>query len=346
MQNKIKYLSIFFAISSIAIFIFAFLTSPASATDDRLGSIYIDFTQCQEDLTNVECSLYQITTINALGVQTLNEEYSSINVDFDKLTNASYWKSFSENLENYINFYLIPADLEFVTDENGQYQLSDLEWGIYYIQMDTVYLDDCDCYCEPTLIMIGSAGTSDSDINDDFTVVPKIAVISDEPEEPEEPEYPDDPEEPSDPDEPDVPVITELKYTLTVKKVWENTNSDAVILDVIEVEIRCNGETYEIIELSEQNAWSYTWTYSDITNVWSVKELTKIENFSTNYTSEMFTFTITNTYEDTFEEELIITGYYGYLVPVFASVGVICILLGLILRVKSNKGRVKGERLC
>lgn len=363
MKNSFKKITKYL---SLVLLIFLCATPAMAADNDRLGSIYLDFCQCTVPLTAVDCRLYQITTIDENGVQTLNETYSSINVDLDSLTNASYWQAFSENLENFINFYMITPDLEFSTDEDGNYFIDDLEWGIYYIQIDHVHDDDeeCDYYPEPVLIMIGTTGTEDTDVNDEFTVVPKVLIIYEEPEEPDTPDDPDDsddddddddpeepeddPEEPAD-DEPDTPEEREIPedsykpYNLTLKKVWENTSSDLVILDSIDVEIRCNGVSYTMVQLSEANGWTYTWQDYDKDNVWAVQELTILENFSTNYESEQFEFTITNIYDvPDIPEELIETGYYGYLVPTFASLGVVSILLGLILKGKSKKPKVKG----
>ena len=88
----------------------------------------------------------------------------------------------------------------------------------------------------------------------------------------------------------------------TVTKVWDDSNNqDGIRPDSIEVELLANGkETGNKVNLSEENNWTYEFTnlpkYTDNKEInYTVKEITKVDGYTTTYSDDGLT--ITNTHE-------------------------------------------------
>lgn len=274
----------------------------------QTGSIIIDYRYNESPLDDVAFQVYHVATLNEGEEIELLSPFQEVTVDLDSLNENSNWIQFSNELENYINYEMIEPESVFYTDNAGAYKLEDLELGIYFIQGHMVEENGVEIYSEPILMMVGSYNDTGEKWEYHYTVQPKVLVINDMGE----------------------------NHVLTVQKVWKNTNSDLLIPDEVQVELRCNGETYDIITLSEANKWTYTWYNIDPNQVWAVKELTELELFTVNYEKELFDIQITNTYIGDGDEELPQTGSMGSYIPICSSLGVICILLGTVLNYKTR----------
>ncbi len=304
-MKKIIHISTLFCIMAMLCFTnipFAF----ASEIDvNEQGSITIEY---EEDIISHEIGfkVYQITSLDEKGMQNFLPEYENFaekyNINFEDVKDNSSWQYFSDNLENYINYKDKSPDYVSVTDDNGKYTLEGLELGIYFIQFDPCTHTEHTIYTKPSLITVGTQDPVTGQFVCDSMINPKVSVISSD------------------------------EQNLTVKKVWENTNSELLIADEIEIELYCDGEVFDTVTLSKENNWTATWYDIDVEKTWAVKEITKFENFDVSYEKDIFEFTVTNTYTDVPDEELPQTGSYAYLIPIFSGIGLIFILLGVLIR--------------
>lgn len=268
------------------------------------GSIVIDYKKEEEPLADVEFQVYQITEADESYNQILQSKYEGMKIELDELSDSEYWKELSNELEYYINYEIVSPELTFVTNDDGTYKIEDLELGIYYIQSDVIQEDGTELYSEPILIMVGDYDNSNEEWRYQYTIQPKVAMIA------------------------------ESKEQLTVEKVWENTNSDELILDEVEVAVYCDGELYDTVILSEENLWKCTWYDIDKTKTWAVKELTESEEFTVRYERNLYEFTVINTYIGEADEELPQTGSFSYMITILSGFGLICLSLGILLKYK------------
>lgn len=79
---------------------------------------------------------------------------------------------------------------------------------------------------------------------------------------------------------------------LTVHKVWED-NGYPERPESVKVNLLCDSETHETVELSEANQWTYTWDDLDDRNEWTVEEEVP-EGYEASYKTEDNTVFITN----------------------------------------------------
>lgn len=254
----------------------ATFSSSVFALDNLLnGEIQFNYTHNDNPLDDVDVRVYQVAELLDDGTYAMTQEFADIEMDFYQLEVMSYWINLKNEIEHHVDYKMITPDYEFVTDDAGNYNLDDLDLGLYYITAE--YEDDglYAYYSEPLLIFVGQF---DDDLDKwvyEFTIIPKISVVS-----------------------------LNNPATITVNKTWENINNETVIPNSIEVELYCNGEVVDTVTLSEENSWSYTWENIDIHQVWAVYEKTTLTDFEVSYDRDYFTFEIINTYiEDTPQEQ-------------------------------------------
>lgn len=265
-------------------------------------SIFIQYSYNDIPLDNIEFQVYHIATTDEYYNYTLTSSFQDIEVSFEDLSDNNYWLQFRDNLENYINYEALTPEMVFVTDDAGQYNLEDLDVGLYFIQAEALEANSQLTFSEPLLIQVGHYDNSDEKWVYAYTVEPKVSVMNLD------------------------------TMNISVEKIWANTNSDLLIPEEIEIEIHCNGELFDIITLSKSNGWLYTLYDIDPTMNWGVNEISKIEDFEVSYDIDIFGFTITNTYIGTPDEELPQTGSNVYQVSIFSGIGLILLLLGVLMR--------------
>ncbi len=314
------------------------------------GKIIINYTYNDNPLDDVDFRVYQVAKLTENGIYEMMGDFADIEIDFYQLEVTSYWINLKNEIEHYVDYKMIKPEYEFITDDAGNYNLDDLDLGLYYITAD--FTDDglYAYYSEPLLIFVGQY---DEDVERwvyEFTITPKISMFS-----------------------------LDHPATITVNKTWENINNETVIPNSIEVELYCNGIVYDTVTLSEENLWSYTWQNIDLDQVWAVCEKTTLTDFEVSYDRNYYTFEIINTYigdttpkettttqvttteqvtttleettanqettqqvtseqttseqvDDNQDEEIPKTGSTVYLASMLAAVGVVLVLFGVIVK--------------
>ncbi len=123
---------------------------------------------------------------------------------------------------------------------------------------------------------------------------------------------------------------TEIYKTidLTVVKVWNTKVSK--VSEYIEIELYKDSELVDTIKLNKQNDWTYTWFDIEKSDKYEVKEINVPEGYQVTYSKDNNLFIVTNT--DTIPN----TGQLFYSIIVLGSLGLICIIFGLII-IKRNE---------
>ena len=114
-----------------------------------------------------------------------------------------------------------------------------------------------------------------------------------------------------------------------VKKVWNDDGNDRPSY----VSIRLSNEDgdYDTVKLNDDNDWKYTWKGLDASKDWEVTEVTVPEGYKATYSSDGYSFTVTNT------RKLIQTGQTNWPVPVLIFAGAFLVSAGIIVRVTGRK---------
>lgn len=119
-------------------------------------------------------------------------------------------------------------------------------------------------------------------------------------------------------------------YQLTVKKVWQDGNSNSRP-DSAKVKLLRKGKTIDTVSLSEKNNWRYTWRDLEYRSGWEVEEVNVPKGYKVSYDSKERSFIITNT------AVLAPTGQLNWPIPVLMIAGMILIATGASLLRKGRK---------
>ena len=111
---------------------------------------------------------------------------------------------------------------------------------------------------------------------------------------------------------------------LMVLKKWDIENSDS-IPEYVTIELLKNNEVIDTIVLNKNNNWSHTWKQIEESDAYSVKEKNVPLGYTDTYRQEGNKFIVTNT------KTLVQTGQNYSMILVFASLGLISIIFGIIL---------------
>lgn len=305
MKNSTK---IILVLSTVLLLVSALSVNILAVDTSQDGSITIDYTYNNNPLDDVHFRVYQVAKLGEDGLYALTSDFQDFELDFYQLEYTSYWIEAKNSLENYIDYQMLTPTHEFLTDDAGNYDLDDLQLGLYYIVAD--FADDgfYYYYSEPIMIFVGQFDEDENKWLYEFIIRPKVSIIS----------------------------LDEFPASLTVNKTWENIDCALLKPDSIEVQLYCNGTVVDTVILNEANLWSYTWYGIDTDQVWAVREKTQLSDFEVSYDRDCFTFEIINTYIGQTDDEIPQTGSTIYLAAILASAGVVLILLGSLI---SQRGK-------
>ena len=92
------------------------------------------------------------------------------------------------------------------------------------------------------------------------------------------------------------PAETEKEIELNVIKLWRGDSSRSERPESIEVEIFCDGTSYQTVTLSDENHWTYSWTVKDNGSKWKVAERNVPSGYTVTVEERGTTFVLTNTF--------------------------------------------------
>lgn len=85
------------------------------------------------------------------------------------------------------------------------------------------------------------------------------------------------------------------KVTRSVKKVWDDADSDVERPASVSVQLLRNGEVYETVKLDKDNDWQHTWSGLRKSDTWTLVEIDVPTDYTVLVTESGKTFTVTNT---------------------------------------------------
>lgn len=278
-------------ISVIVAFVLSFLlllgstpmTAQAQGKIDtsRTGKLTVIYSY-GEDLyfSGVKSSIYKIGSATEDGSFTLDARYVEVSSikDLDTITDPdtadSQWKQILEDVKE----TALSGDATYTAvSEDGKAVFSNLKLGIYLVNSDKVEEDDCTYVFAPFLVTVPQLGEDNEWIYEGAsylaTAVAKCEKFDKE---------------------------KEVEFSLL--KRWQDRGAERRRPASITVEIKKDGEFYELVTLSSSNNWQYSWKDEpghewsfDETVKGSVKYKMKIKNTVTADGGKVV-YTMTNSY--------------------------------------------------
>lgn len=311
---KIKYKRLASLVTAVLLIFAVFLPLSASAADDKVSLTLI----CKKGdtiLTGMNWRLYYVGQRLGSGY-TLEGDFSDYSVTMEAANQDSMNKA-ALTLENYAIVDQIKPINKGQIDENGYLVFPALKSGLYMVSGDVFNIEEV--FYKPAVALVEIDTTNDEN-NVDFVVYPKVKFV----------------------------LLSEINLNNTVKKIWKDNKKTH---DAVTIEIYKNAELFNVVNLSEENKWTYSWKAIDAAE-WRVKESIVPKDYEVAYKSDNGNHAVENTFvgieppEPTTaphppEPSLPQTGQLWWPVFVMGGGGFILIIVGIRI---NRKNGVKYEK--
>lgn len=229
-------------------------------------SLTLSYTCNGVTFENLPVKLYRVASVSADAQYTLTPQFQSSGLEINGIQTSGEWDVIRSSLEAHILAAGIAPDYVSATDADGQACFSDLMPGLYLVA--AVHTEQEGWHYSFQSALIALPGLDESGLwRYDIAAAPKPEILP--------------------PTEPD-----ELQFQ--VLKLWKDEGSEEKRPPSIEVEIFRNGESQEIVVLSEENNWSYRWTVPADGARWQVVERNIPEGYVLTVEDRTTTIVLTN----------------------------------------------------
>ena len=241
-------------------------------TPEKECSLTVSYCCGETAFSGIQVKLYRIAEVSADFRYTLTQSFASSGLILDGIRTAGEWNVIRSTLEAHILAYNITPEFTSVTNEDGQASFGNLRTGMYLAIVNQVERDDLHYRFYSALIALPGLG-ADGRWQYQVSVKAKGETLP-----------------PVEPDE---------KAELKVLKLWRGDEDLNERPKSIEVEIFCNGISYQTVKLSEENHWSYSWSATDNGSTWTVIERNVPHGYIMTVEERGTTFVLTNTWAPT-----------------------------------------------
>ena len=239
---------------------------------DNECSLTISYCYGETAFSDMQVKLYRIAEVSADFRYTLAQSFAASGLILDGIRTSGEWDVVRSTLEAHILAYNIAPEFTSVTNEDGQVSFESLKTGMYLAIVNQVEQDDLHYRFDSALIALPGLG-SNGRWQYQVSVNAKGEILP-----------------PVDPDE---------NVELKVLKLWRGDENRNVRPESIEVEIFCNGISYETVILSEENHWAYSWSAKDSGASWTVVERNVPQGYTMTVEAREGAFVLTNTWTPT-----------------------------------------------
>ena len=250
----------------VLIFCFSFNVSAKVTIDtSKKASITINHSYENVPLSGAQCKIYKVATLSSDGNLEITDEFKEYPVQFNRLSDKTEWYQIADTLDSYIKAYGIPHHRTDKTSENGIVSFSDLDLGLYLVNVEDSNYKDKILKSKPVLVSLPSVNDK-NDIIHHITINPKFESME------------------------------LLNNNLKVNKIWLNDEGLNVRPNSIKVNLYKNGEVVDSVVLSEENNWSHTWEKLSSNFEWTAIEENVPEGYKVSYEKYNGVTTIKNNY--------------------------------------------------
>ena len=252
----------------------------AASTSDAVEAIVpekecaltISYCYGETAFSGVEVKLYRIAEVSADFQYTLTQAFANSGLILNGIRTAGEWNVVRSTLETHILAYTVSPEWTAVTNAEGQACFEALQTGMYLAVVGQVEAQGMYYAFDSALIALPGL---DADGRWQYSVAANAKAEA----------LP-----PVDPDE---------ELELKVLKLWRGDENRNDRPESVEVEIFCNGTSYETVILSEENHWAYNWSAKDDGSTWTVVERNVPQGYTVTVEQRQTTFVLTNTWTPT-----------------------------------------------
>ena len=224
---------------------------------------------CEETaIQDLEVKLYRIAEVSADFQYTLTPTFASSGLVLDGIRTAGEWNVVRSTLEAYILAYNLAPEFTSLTNADGTGSFASLKTGMYLAIAGQAEENGVHYLFDSALISLPGLGPNGRWLYQ-VSVNAKGVVLP-----------------PVEPDE---------KVEFKVLKLWRGDEGRNDRPKSIEVEIFCNGSSYQTVKLSEENHWAYSWFAEDDGASWTVVERNVPQGYTMTVEKRQSTFVLTNT---------------------------------------------------
>ena len=216
-------------------------------------------------------TLYKIADVSADFQYTLTSSFVSSGLILNGIQTQGEWNVIRTTLESFILANNTEPIMTAVTDDTGIAGFASLKPGLYLASAVRVSQGDSQCVFDSALIALPGLG-AEGYWQYQVAVVAKPEILP--------------------------PIDSDEELEMKVLKLWRGDEGRSDRPQSIEVEIFRDGISYEIVVLSEENHWAYSWTAKADGASWKVVERNIPSGYTMTVEQRETTFVITNTRTD------------------------------------------------
>lgn len=216
---------------------------------------------------DVSVKLYKIADVSSDFQYTLTSHFEPSELILNSVRTNGEWDVIRSTLEAHIIADNINADAVAKTDSEGLVCFESLKPGLYLATVGTVTGKELTCFFDSALVALPGLNT-EGVWEYQVTVASKSELIP--------------------------PIDDEIE--LKVLKLWKGDEGRNNRPKSIEVEIFKDGESYQKVELSQDDNWSYSWTAKDDGAKWTIIERNTPSGYTMTLEKRGNSFVLTNTY--------------------------------------------------
>jgi len=216
---------------------------------------------------DISVKLYKIADVSSDFQYKLTSSFEKSALILNGVRTNGEWDVIRSTLEAHIVAENIAADAIAKTDSEGIFCFEDLKPGLYLAVVGTVTQEDITCFFDSALVALPGLNT-EGVWEYQVAVASKSELIP--------------------------PIDDEIE--LKVLKLWKGDEGRNNRPKSIEVEIFKDGESYQKVELSQDDNWSYSWTAKDDGAKWTVIERNTPSGYTMTLEKRGNSFVLTNTY--------------------------------------------------
>lgn len=244
-------------------------TSDASApiSPETPCSLALTYTCDSIAFENLRVKLYRVASVSADARYTLLPSFRDSGLELNGIQTTGEWDVIRSTLEAHILAHGIAPDHTAVTDSGGQAHFDGLMPGIYLAASACGQQNGEQYVFRSALIAL--PGLDEEGLwQYDTAAAPKPEILP--------------------------PTEPELQFQ--VLKLWKDEGKENSRPKSIQVEIFRNGESWETVNLSRENNWTYRWTAPADGAVWMAVERNIPDGYTVSVEERSTTFILTNSF--------------------------------------------------
>ena len=238
-------------------------------SSDKDCSLTIAYRHDGKSFSALPVKLYKIAEVSADFQYSLTAPFANSGLILNGVQSVGEWNVIRSTLETHILAYGIAANQTVVTDQDGQTCFQGIKPGLYLAITEQVLQNDWIYAFDSALVALPGLGT-DGLWQYEITAAAKAEAIP--------------------------PVAGDEEIKFKVLKLWKGDLGRSDRPENIEVEIFCNGASYQTVILSEENHWAYSWKATDDGSVWKVVEKNIPSGYAMTIEERGTSFVLTNTF--------------------------------------------------